>query len=64
MKLMIIATLLALTAVSCTSAKKREECKVTCMEKNAIYDDVERHGCLCVEKEDPAKRQFDDVDLD
>lgn len=58
--LIALGTMLA----SCTSAQKKSECKVTCLEKNAIYESVERHGCMCVEKEDPSQKIYNDVDLD
>lgn len=56
--------MLTLSLGACTSAKKREECKVTCLEKNAIYQEVQRHGCMCVEKEDPSQRIYNEVELD
>ena len=60
--LLLIA--LGMILVSCTSAKKKSECKVTCLEKNAVYESVERLGCMCVEKEDPSQKIYNNVDLD
>lgn len=44
---------------SCTSTKRKNECKVTCLAVNERYDDVNRPGCICQEKENKAERLFD-----
>ena len=63
MKFLIFVLILSSLA-SCGSAPRREECRVTCLEKNVKYFDYEKNMCICEEKEDMNDRFYNDVDTD
>jgi len=63
MKILILLTLVSVLS-SCGSAPRREECRVTCLEKNVKYDDYEKSMCICEDKEDMNERFYNDVNTD